>query len=116
LPFGSVQAAISASVDSNFTSPGPRELAELDNELADTVEGLRPPQEVEDVHAQLVAGIRESANELRELAEVVEESQTLNPIDVIVKLSELKESKALEEAAREFRARGYDVPEFFGGS
>lgn len=111
-----LQAAIGASVDSTFTSPGPDELADLSDELTDRVEELRPPEEVDDVHVRLIAGLRESADELRQLAEVYRESETLDPIDAIVKLSEVRESQTLEEAAREFERRGYDMPAFFGGS
>jgi hypothetical protein len=33
-----------------------------------------------------------------------------------VKLSEVRERKTLEEAARELEKRGYDLPAFFGSS
>jgi hypothetical protein len=110
-----LQTAMIASVTSNFSSPGFRELAELDDDLAETVEDCAHLRRWRTCMPSWSRGSENRPNELRELAEV-QESQTSDPIDAIVKLSEVKESSILEEAAREFRARGYDVPEFFGGS
>lgn len=43
-----LQAAIGASVDSNFTSPGPDELADITDVSAERVEALRPPEDVDE--------------------------------------------------------------------
>lgn len=68
------------------------------------------------MHIRLVAGLRESAEELRELAKIFSEPETSDPLDAIAKLSDIEESRTLDEAAREFERRGYDMPAFFSGS
>ena len=68
------------------------------------------------MHARLVVGLRESADDYRRLEELMRESENLDPIDALVKLGQAQESRTLEITAREFERRGYRLPAFISGT
>jgi hypothetical protein len=111
-----LQSTTSDAADSNFASSRMDELVVAAADVADELNDARPPQDVEDVHAQLVSGLRRFADELRALSRFADETEELDPLDAIARLSELEDSETLEQAARELERRGYDVPAFFTGS
>ena len=111
-----LRATVGACVNSSFTSSDCDDVANAFDETAEGVEALRPPLEVDDLHARLVVGLRESADDYRRLEELMRESENLDPIDALVKLGQAQESRTLEITAREFERRGYRLPAFISGT
>jgi hypothetical protein len=110
-----LQAAGTTCIDSSFKVDCDTIPTAFD-EASARAESLRPPLEVDDLHADLVRGLGEAADDYRALDAVIKESEGLDPLDAIVKLGEVRESRRLERAAREFEARGYRVPVFLSSS
>ncbi len=78
--------------------------------VADRLDRLRPPQEVAAAHRDLVAGLRQFADDLGTLdARVREAKKSKNPYAVLGVLARLKSFQTLERAQKEFQAKGYKL-------
>lgn len=95
------------------------ELADVFDELGTRVDGLAPPQEVQAAHDHLVHGLREFAASLRAVADKIAATPAAELEDALAELGVAGEfdpakfpaAARIQEAVKEFRAKGYELDE-----
>lgn len=88
-------------------------------ELANRVDALSPPEEIEEAHDKLVAGLEEFAAWAHELADTVRTAPASELVDVLEQYglsagfdpAKVPGADKIQEAVEEYRAAGYELGE-----
>jgi hypothetical protein len=76
---------------------------------ADDLDGIDPPEDVQQEHARLVGGLRALADDLDELRKAIDERDLAGVRSFLERVPELEAVTTIQEATRAIREKGYDI-------
>jgi hypothetical protein len=83
------------------------------DELADRLDDVSPPEEIQAAHDKLVDGLRRFSDDLDglsgKLRDAAESNDPAAAVALLGEFATLESVKTLEEAQKEFEAKGYDL-------
>ena len=77
-------------------------------EAADDLDGVAPPENVEEAHDELVEGMRALSEDMETFREAIEDGDTAAIHEFAASAGELESVRDLEAATDELRAEGYE--------
>jgi hypothetical protein len=104
-----LQDAFSDPTDIPAMTEGLRQTADLMDKASQSLDDIKPPEDVADPHQTMVDLSALAADKLSEFADTVANASLAELQDTLAEFQNFEEFEALEDAVNDIKAAGYDI-------